>query len=93
VLRILCPYCGRRDESEFTFGGPAHTQRPDCAMDDATWTAYLFDRENKAGLQFERWLHLYGCNRWFHVARDTVSHKILKTYLTHDPRPDFPDEP
>ncbi len=81
VLRIHCPYCGVRDEPEFSFGGPSHVTRPSPAADDRTWTAYLFSRANPAGVHLERWLHLDGCGRWFNVARDTRTHEILATYL------------
>jgi sarcosine oxidase, subunit delta len=88
MLRIPCLYCGTRDESEFAFGGPSHLERPAFEADDATWTAYLFYRENPVGIQFERWVHLYGCGRWFNVARHTVTHEILKVYRMGDPKPE-----
>ena len=28
MLIIECPYCGQRDESEFSYGGEAHIARP-----------------------------------------------------------------
>jgi len=90
MLRIPCPYCGVRDEPEFTFGGPSHVTRPPPDADDATWTSYLFTRENPAGVHLERWLHTYGCGRWFNVARDTSTHAILKSYAMGDPAPEFP---
>lgn len=93
MLRITCPYCGTRDETEFAFGGPSHITRPAIDADDATWTAYLFSRENPLGLQFERWLHLHGCSRWFNVARNTVTHEILKSYPMGDPKLDPLDSP
>jgi sarcosine oxidase subunit delta len=37
-------------------------------------------RDNPRGLHFERWLHLYGCGLWFHIARDTLTHEIKATY-------------
>jgi heterotetrameric sarcosine oxidase delta subunit len=87
MLRIPCPYCGVRDESEFLCGGPAHITRPRPTVDDATWTAYLFNRENPMGVLFERWLHHYGCGRWFNIARHTVTHEILKVYQMGEPKP------
>lgn len=87
MLRIPCPYCGLRDEPEFTFGGPSHVNRPPFDVDDATWAAYLYDRENPAGLHFERWAHSYGCGRWFNLARDTITHEILSVYAMGEPRP------
>jgi len=88
MLRIACPYCGVRDEPEFIFGGPAHVTRPNAQVDDAAWTAYLFNRKNPAGTHLERWLHAYGCGRWFNVARDTRTHQILQTYVMGPPPPD-----
>jgi sarcosine oxidase, subunit delta len=87
VLRIPCPNCGLRDEPEFTFGGPSHITRPSAEVGDATWTGYLFMRENPVGLHYERWLHAYGCNRWFNIARNTVTHEILAVYCMGDPKP------
>ena len=29
MLLIECPWCGARDESEFTYGGEAHIVRPE----------------------------------------------------------------
>lgn len=91
MLRIACPYCGVRDEPEFLFGGPSHVTRPNAQVDDAVWTAYLFDRQNPAGTHLERWLHAYGCGRWFNVARDTRTHEILQTYVMGLSPPDAND--
>jgi sarcosine oxidase subunit delta len=87
VLRIPCPYCGVRDEPEFMFGGPAHVSRPLPEVDDATWTEYLFGRDNPAGVHLERWLHAFGCGRWFNMARDTLTHELLAIYAMGDPKP------
>lgn len=87
MLRIACPYCGERDEMEFAFGGPSHITRPGLEVDDATWTEYLFVRDNSVGTHFERWLHADGCGRWFNVARNTLTHEILRVYLMGDPKP------
>jgi heterotetrameric sarcosine oxidase delta subunit len=51
------------------------------------WGDYLFNRTNPKGVHFERWLHVYGCGRWFNVARDTVTHEILTVYLMGEPKP------
>jgi sarcosine oxidase, subunit delta len=89
MLRIACPYCRERDESEFVFGGRSHVTRPDPGVDDATWTQYLFARENPVGVHFERWLHAYGCGQWFNVARDTHTHEVLTIYAMGDPKPEL----
>jgi heterotetrameric sarcosine oxidase delta subunit len=79
MLQIDCPWCGVRDEEEFRYGGEADIQRPPAESDDARWGDYLFLRTNRKGPQRERWLHAYGCNRWFDVVRDTVTHDIRRT--------------
>lgn len=83
MLRITCPYCGLRDQDEFQFGGEAHIQRPADPeqASDAEWADYLFYRDNKKGLHYERWLHSFGCRQWFNVARNTVTHEISEVYL------------
>lgn len=87
MLRIPCPYCGVRDEDEFRFGGPSHVARPDPDCTDEQWADYLFNRENPRGVHFERWLHAFGCGRWFNVARHTVTHEIFAVYRMGDPKP------
>jgi len=82
MLRIKCPWCGVRDQTEFKFGGEAHITRPD-SMDevsDREWAHYLFYRKNPKGIHHERWLHNYGCRQWFNVVRDTVTHEIHEVY-------------
>ena len=48
MLLIECPWCGSRDESEFTCGGEAHIERPvdPFALNDVEWADYLFMRTN-----------------------------------------------
>lgn len=46
MLRLECPWCGTRDELEFSFGGEAHIVRPAADVSDAVWADYLFNREN-----------------------------------------------
>jgi sarcosine oxidase subunit delta len=90
MLQIKCPWCGVRDEPEFTFGGPSHVARPPYEASDAEWAAYLFARENPMGVHFERWLHTYGCGQWFNVARSTITHEILAIYAMGEPKPEIP---
>ncbi len=82
MLRIPCPWCGPRDETEFSYGGEAHIERPPRPDDlsDAEWADYVFMRTNPRGLHRERWVHTLGCRRWFNVARDTVSHEVVAVY-------------
>jgi heterotetrameric sarcosine oxidase delta subunit len=82
VLRIPCPWCGPREEDEFSYGGEAHIARPldPAALSDGEWADYLFMRTNPMGRHRERWVHSHGCRRWFNVERDTTSHEIIAVY-------------
>ncbi|MGH6717794.1 MAG: sarcosine oxidase subunit delta [Alphaproteobacteria bacterium] len=87
---ISCPWCGPRDETEFTYGGEAHIVRPEAPdeLDDGQFAEYLFMRANPKGVHAERWVHAAGCRRWFNVLRSTVSHEITAVYPMGAPRPD-----
>ncbi len=82
MLRIPCPYCGVRDQSEFRCGGEASRQRPvdPEQASDPQWADYLFYRDNPKGPLLERWVHSYGCRQWFLVLRDTLTHDIAAVY-------------
>ncbi len=82
MLSIQCPWCGRRDEIEFSHGGEAHIVRPEdpSSRTDAEWGDYLFMRKNLLGPHNERWVHSAGCRRWFNVRRDTASDEIIAVY-------------
>jgi sarcosine oxidase, subunit delta len=91
MLLISCPFCGPRDEHEFSYGHEAHIARPTLeqqqTMPDSAWADYLFMRKNPKGVHFERWMHARGCRRWFNVARHTVTHEILSVYKMGEPAP------
>ena len=89
MLLIPCPFCGPREESEFSYGHEAHIARPKNPekLSDADWAQYLFMKDNTKGLLLERWAHVHGCGRWFNVARDTVSYRILAAYKMGDKPP------
>ena len=82
MLLIPCPWCGERDESEFYHGGEAHIIRPTNPdkLTDTEWADYLFMETNTKGVYFERWVHRYGCKKWFNLARDTSTNQIIKAY-------------
>ncbi len=91
MLLISCPWCGPRDESEFSYGGQAHIVRPldPDALTDEQWADYVFHRKNPRGLGHEQWNHASGCRQWFYAVRDTVSYKIHKVYKVGEPAPDL----
>jgi sarcosine oxidase subunit delta len=81
VLIIDCPYCGERDETEFSYGGEAGIARPlhPESLNDAAWGDYLFMRSNPRGPHRELWNHAQGCRRWFVAVRDTVTYRFSET--------------
>ena len=90
MLVIHCPYCNKsRPELEFAYAGEAHIVRPadPSTYDDDQWRDFLFIRNNKRGVHFERWRHINGCARFFNAARDTVTDKFLLTYKAGEPKP------
>ena len=78
MLLIECPWCGRRDEGEFSYGGEADIRRPPSPDDltDEQWADYLFMRTNPRGAHREWWNHAHGCRRWFVAERDTVTYNF-----------------
>ena len=79
---INCPYCGKRDQCEFSNGGEAHVARPKDPeqINDRDWSEYVFVRANPKGIYYERWVHTHGCKKWFNAVRDTSTDEILKVY-------------
>ena len=81
MLVLKCPYCGvMADETELTAGGEAHLTRVGPDGSDEAFEAYMFARKNVKGVQFERWRHSYGCGKWFHAARSSVTLEVYGTY-------------
>ncbi|EBA09504.1 sarcosine oxidase subunit delta [Sagittula stellata] len=88
MLIFTCPYCGvAADETELSAGGEAHLKRFGPGSSDDDFEGYLFVRENPKGVHFERWRHAYGCGKWFHAARCTVSMEVFGTYSAQTTRP------
>lgn len=80
MLLIPCPHCGPRHEDEFHCGGEACRRRPadPDSLDDLQWADYLYNNDNNKGWVRERWWHYQGCNRWFEIERNNVTHEIRK---------------
>lgn len=57
------------------------------ALSDEEWADYLFMRTNPKGVHYERWMHVFGCRRWFNVARHTVTGEIYGSYQIGDDKP------
>ena len=81
MLLIFCPYCKINvDETELVPGGEAHIKRFTNGSSDEEFYSYLFERKNPKGVHFEKWRHSYGCGKWFHVARCTITMEIYGSY-------------
>ena len=82
MLRIPCPCCGVRDETEFAYGGDANVARPqDNDKDQSAWLRYVFERPNICGMHREYWHHTLGCRQWLIMERDTQTHEITMCEL------------
>ena len=89
MLLIDCPWCGKRPEPEFSYGGQAHLVRPREAgsLTDSQWAEYLYVRANPRGRHAERWRHAHGCGRFFNALRDTTSDQFIATYRIGEQAP------
>lgn len=95
MLILTCPYCGQTgEETEFHAGGEAHLKRYGPGSSEEDFHNYMFMRENPKGVHFERWRHVYGCGKWFHAARCTVTLEVFGTYpaQTLEPPQDLRDK-
>ena len=81
MLEIKCPYCGKRSQKEFSYGGDASVKRPQLEKEvtDKEWDEFIYFRKNSKGKHAEFWHHVAGCRQWFKVLRDTATHEIFKT--------------
>ena len=72
-----CPFCGPREETEFSFGGEAGKARPEPAADvtPETWAQFLYLHPNPRGPAREIWVH-NTCGEFLLMERDTVSHAV-----------------
>ena len=87
MLLIPCPHCGPRWETEFRYAGEAHMTRPTPDCDEASWSAYLYVRDNARGEHAERWRHTHGCGMFFNLLRDTRTDRIATSYPAGHERP------
>ncbi|MBV8876963.1 MAG: sarcosine oxidase subunit delta [Gammaproteobacteria bacterium] len=75
-MRIPCPWCGLRDESEFRYRGDATRRRPAAEAGIDAFVAYVYQRDNPRDWHSEWWLHVAGCRGLLRVVRHTVTHEI-----------------
>lgn len=89
MFLIKCPWCGARDQTEFSYHGEAHIERPEnpAELSEEAWGDYLFFRKNPKGIHHERWVHSHGCRKWFNAVRNTHTDQFYATYLPGEPAP------
>ena len=82
MLEIKCPYCGKRSQNEFAYGGDATIKRPKLnnEVSDEEWDTFVYYRKNPRGDHLELWQHISGCRQWFKAKRNTATHEIIETY-------------
>jgi len=76
MLRIRCPWCGERDESEFRYRGDAGKMRPAADAAHEEFVHFVYERDNPAGSHLEWWLHVAGCRKLLKISRNTLTHQI-----------------
>ncbi|MEI6836247.1 MAG: sarcosine oxidase subunit delta [Alcaligenaceae bacterium] len=71
-----CPFCGKRDQSEFTYVREA-TEIPALDASQPTWQQYVYERDNPRGPHREWWHHNHGCKQILELVRDTMTHEVI----------------
>jgi len=80
-MKILtCPLNGPRNITEFQCRGAVRAMPDPEACDDAAWTDYVWNAENRLGVVREWWCHV-PTGTWFIAERDTATDEILRTYF------------
>ena len=90
MMLIPCPWCGPRNQIEFTYGGDAMLRRPAPDAPEAAWVDYVYLRDNPCGPHDELWYHGAGCRSWFKVRRNTRTHEIIASAPADQSLPDDP---
>ncbi len=77
---MTCPINGVRPVSEFAYAGVVRDMPdPDTATDEQ-WAAYVFNKQGKAGVKREWWVHI-ASGVWFIAERDTTADRVIRTTL------------
>jgi sarcosine oxidase subunit delta len=74
--RIPCPFCGTRDEVEFTYRGDASVARPAPEAGAEAFFDFVYTRDNPLGWHVEWWHHTAGCRQWLKIVRHTLTHEV-----------------
>jgi len=77
---LQCPVNGLRPVSEFAYGGECRAMPNPDRCSDEQWAEYVFNRNGAPGVKKEWWYHVPS-GTWFIAERDTLSDRVLGTYL------------
>jgi sarcosine oxidase subunit delta len=91
MIRIDCPWCGTRDETEFAYRGDATVSRPDADAPIEAFHDFVYQRANPRGWHVEWWYHAAGCRRFLKVVRHTMTHEV-HSVLRATGMPEVPSE-
>ena len=91
MIRIDCPWCGPRDEVEFSYRGDATVQRPPADAAEQEFFDYVYARKNPRGWHVEWWHHAQGCRQFLKVLRHTLTHEV-RVVAAATERVDIPPE-
>ncbi len=76
---LECPLNGRRNITEFVYGGE-YQQRPNVKQASTQeWAEYVFFDDNPAGEVIEWWFHAPSAY-WFLAKRNTLSDEVIATF-------------
>ena len=75
-----CPFCGKRNETEFHFLAEAGKPRPEPAeeVSDTQWADYLYFYQSPRGKTAEIWVHT-PCGEFFILERDTITREVYRS--------------
>lgn len=77
MLLVPCPNCGPRNASDFRYVGESHARPDPATVTPEDWRAYLYLRDNPAGLLRETWYCRSGCRRYFTTERNTATNEFV----------------
>ena len=82
-MLIPCPWCGNRDEAEFSYGGEVTTEPDPIVSDDKDWADYVFNVNGEPGIRRE-WWHHGPSGIWFILERDTRTDTVVQILDSKD---------
>jgi len=77
MQQFNCPFCGPRDQSEFTYLREAATI-PALDASVAAWQKFVYERDNPCGTHAEWWQHNHGCRQVLEIMRHTQTHEVVE---------------